>query len=105
MWPDDHFTFDQVQNELIAEEARLEHCLRDQEQFALHSATPLRTSTRNRSKCAGIEIDFLNGKWHFCENPEIQYPFYKVPSKNENSKSISDSEERSAEISSSVKVP
>ncbi|GBL76414.1 hypothetical protein AVEN_53187-1 [Araneus ventricosus] len=41
---------------------------------------------------AGIVLDVLNGKWHFCENPQIQYPFYKVPSKNENSKSISDSE-------------
>ncbi|GBN71539.1 hypothetical protein AVEN_126347-1 [Araneus ventricosus] len=49
--------------------------------------------------------DVLNGKWYFCENPQIQYPFYKVPSNNENSKSFSDSEERSAETSSSVKVP
>ncbi|GBM55622.1 Retrovirus-related Pol polyprotein from transposon TNT 1-94 [Araneus ventricosus] len=49
-WPDDQFTFDQVLNELIAEEARLEQCSRDHEQFALHSATPLRTGTRNISK-------------------------------------------------------
>ncbi|GBN57852.1 hypothetical protein AVEN_30143-1 [Araneus ventricosus] len=56
-------------------------------------------------QCAGIVLDILNGKWHFCENPQIQYPFYKVPSKNENSKSISDSEKRSEETSSSFKVP
>ncbi|GBM68373.1 hypothetical protein AVEN_214222-1 [Araneus ventricosus] len=49
-WPDDRFTFDQVLNELIAEEARLKQCSRDHEQFALHSATPLRTGTRNISK-------------------------------------------------------
>ncbi|GBN44509.1 hypothetical protein AVEN_177562-1, partial [Araneus ventricosus] len=49
-WPDDRFTFDQVLNELVAEEARLEQCSRDHEQFALHSATPLRTGTRNISK-------------------------------------------------------
>ncbi|GBL95548.1 Retrovirus-related Pol polyprotein from transposon TNT 1-94 [Araneus ventricosus] len=49
-WPDDQFTFDQVLNELIAEEARLEQCSRDHEQFTLHSATLLRTSTRNISK-------------------------------------------------------
>ncbi|GBO42356.1 hypothetical protein AVEN_155147-1 [Araneus ventricosus] len=49
-WPDDRFTFDQVLNELIAEEARLEQCSRDHERFALHSATPLRTGTRNFSK-------------------------------------------------------
>ncbi|GBM20388.1 hypothetical protein AVEN_222096-1 [Araneus ventricosus] len=54
---------------------------------------------------AGIVLDVLNGKWHFCENPQIQYPFYKVPSKNANSKSISDSEKKSSETSSSVKVP
>ncbi|GBM08326.1 hypothetical protein AVEN_101449-1 [Araneus ventricosus] len=54
---------------------------------------------------AGIVLDILSGKWHFCENPQIQYPFYKVPSKNGNSTSISDSEERSAETSNSVKVP
>ncbi|GBO32369.1 Retrovirus-related Pol polyprotein from transposon 17.6 [Araneus ventricosus] len=54
---------------------------------------------------AGIVLDIVNGKWHFCENPQIQSPFYKVPSKNENSKSISDSEKRSEETSSSVKVP
>ncbi|GBM18872.1 Transposon Ty3-I Gag-Pol polyprotein [Araneus ventricosus] len=59
----------------------------------------------NFFQSAGIVLDVFNGKWHFCENPQIQYPFYKVPSENENSKSISDSEERSAETSSSVKVP
>ncbi|GBL83009.1 hypothetical protein AVEN_165247-1 [Araneus ventricosus] len=49
-WPDDQFAFDQVLNKIIAEEARLEQCSRDHEQFALHSATSLRTGTRNYSK-------------------------------------------------------
>ncbi|GBM99700.1 hypothetical protein AVEN_104060-1 [Araneus ventricosus] len=49
-WPDDQFTFDQVLNELIAEEAHLEQCSRDHKQFALHSDTPLGTGTRNYSK-------------------------------------------------------
>ncbi|GBL75988.1 hypothetical protein AVEN_234305-1 [Araneus ventricosus] len=62
-------------------------------------------STADFLQSAGIVLDVLNGKWHFCENLQIQYPFYKVPSKNENTKSISDSEKRSAETSSSVKVP
>ncbi|GBM59248.1 hypothetical protein AVEN_205080-1 [Araneus ventricosus] len=46
---------------------------------------------------AGIVLDVLSGARHFCENPQIQYPFYNVSSKNENSTSISDSEERSAQ--------
>ncbi|GBM61939.1 hypothetical protein AVEN_272803-1 [Araneus ventricosus] len=49
-WPDDQLAFDQVLNELIAEETRLEQCSRDHEQFALNSATPSRTGTRNRSE-------------------------------------------------------
>ncbi|GBM00602.1 hypothetical protein AVEN_77399-1 [Araneus ventricosus] len=48
----------------------------------------------NFLQSAGIVLDVLNGKWHFCENPQIQYPFYNVPSKNEISTSISDSEKR-----------
>ncbi|GFS91446.1 uncharacterized protein NPIL_180941 [Nephila pilipes] len=53
-------------------------------------------------KSAGIVLNVLNDTWHFCENPQIQCPFYEVPSKIENSISIS--KKIIAEISNSVKV-
>ncbi|KAF8784452.1 Transposon Ty3-I Gag-Pol polyprotein like [Argiope bruennichi] len=52
---------------------------------------------------AGIVLDVPNGKWHFCEKPQIQYSFYKVPFNNENCL-VADSKEKTAETSSSIQV-
>ncbi|GFU00133.1 uncharacterized protein NPIL_112991 [Nephila pilipes] len=30
-------------------------------------------------KSAGIVLDVLDDTWYFCENPQIQYPFHKMP--------------------------
>ncbi|KAF8789942.1 hypothetical protein HNY73_005036 [Argiope bruennichi] len=53
---------------------------------------------------AGSVLDVPNGKWHFCEKPQIQYFFYNVHSNNENCL-VAYSKEKIAETSSSIQVP